>query len=288
MVNRMTRSHQCRYFAKRPIQKTKKEPKGPRRSKKQVDNSSTMIPPAMLLPTGSRNVFVAKEAIDPSEAQEMFASLEQKHTTKHQFTALEPHDFAGNLHPDDSLPRIAFLGRSNVGKSSLLNALMKEKLAVTSKTPGRTRKVHYYGLGMPFKAYFVDLPGYGYAVGSDDNVQDWQRRTQQFLLRDTPPRRLFLLQDARVGIQEFDMTVKGWLEEAQIPYTVVLTKVDGARRQADVIRHVNEVCLRFQQQLHSESYVYQSPVVHVTSARLDIGLAELWESLEVELLSPII
>jgi GTP-binding protein len=264
----------------------------PRKTKPVTDDQGNLIiPPALLLPTSSPHVFVAKIAaesygFDPDS----FTIVIHRHR---QFKRMEPAEFGGQQHPspEDTTPRFAFLGRSNVGKSSLLNALMKQSLAVTSKQPGRTQKVHYYGWVASenthnsmerLHAYFVDLPGYGYAVGPDDAVQEWQRRTQQFLLR-APLTRLFLLQDARVGPQAFDQTVQGWLEEANIPFTIVLTKSDGARRMADIIKHVNQICMRYHHRQQIDDTLSQSPLVHVTSAKLGTGLDELWSAIESEL-----
>lgn len=268
------------------------KPPKPRKSKSlRDDNGNLIIPPALLLPTSSPNVFVAKVAVDTGDydPQSCFGVI-----SRHRhFKRMEPEEFGGQAHPpqDDTTPRFAFLGRSNVGKSSLLNALMQQSLAVTSKQPGRTQKVHYYGWVAPensshsmekLYAYFVDLPGYGYAVGPDEAVQEWQRRTQQFLLR-APLTRLFLLQDARVGPQTFDQTVQSWLEEAEIPFTVVLTKSDGVRRLADIIKHVNQICMRYHHMQQDDHTLLQSPLVHVTSAKHGTGLDELWWSIEGEL-----
>lgn len=270
---------------------TRKPPKQRKTKSITDEHGNLIIPPALLLPTSSPHVFVAKVAAESGECDlESFTHLSPR---RRQFKRMEPSAFGGEPHPppEDVTPRFAFLGRSNVGKSSLLNALMNQSLAVTSKQPGRTQKVHYYGWVSTenthnsierVHAYFVDLPGYGYAVGPDEAVQEWQRRTQQFLLR-APLTRLFLLQDARVGPQTFDQTVQGWLEEAAIPFTVVLTKADGARRMADIIKHVNQICMHYHHRQQVDETLLQSPLVHVTSAKLGTGLEELWYMIETEL-----
>ena len=270
---------------------TRKPPKA-RKTKSITDEfGNPIIPPALLHPTSSPHVFVAKVAAESGDYDlEAFKNLIHRHR---QFKRMEPAQFDGQPHPppEDVTPRFAFLGRSNVGKSSLLNALTNQSLAITSKQPGRTQKVHYYGWVSTenthnsiekVHAYFVDLPGYGYAVGPDEAVQEWQRRTQQFLLR-APLTRLFLLQDARVGPQTFDQTVQGWLEEADIPFTIVLTKADGVRRMADIIKHVNQICMRYHHRQQVDGTLLQSPLVHVTSAKLGTGLDELWYMIETEL-----
>lgn len=272
---------------------TKKgKPPKPRQTKSVTDEyGNPIIPPALLLPTSSPHVFVAKVAAETGDYDPLlFTGMTHRHR---QFKRMEPAEFGGQPHPppDDATPRFAFLGRSNVGKSTLLNSLTRQSLAITSKQPGRTQKVHYYGWVASensqnpierLHAYFVDLPGYGYAVGPDEAVQEWQRRTQQFLLR-APLTRLFLLQDARVGPQTFDQTVQGWLEEAAIPFTVVLTKADGARRMADIIKHVNQICMRYHHRQQIDNTLLQSPLVHVTSAKVGTGLDELWSVIEAEL-----
>ena len=105
--------------------------------------------------------------------------------------------------PGDALPEVAFAGRSNVGKSSLLNALVGQKaLARTSNTPGRTREVNYFVLDD--RAYLVDLPGYGYAKAPKTEVAGWNRLIQDYLKGRASLRRVFLLIDARHGLKTSD------------------------------------------------------------------------------------
>ena len=256
--------------------------------------ASPFVPPALLSVTASPHVFCAKIAaqranIDPrTQLFSEFAVTTDGGFVPHTLpTGTMFRSITDYKAIQDALPRIAFLGRSNVGKSSLLNALVKRKIAVTSKQPGRTQDVYFYAWQVNdiLQGYLVDLPGYGFAVGPEKAVQDWQRRTQQFLLKGNLTR-LYLLQDARVGPTSFDHTIQGWLEEACIPYTVVLTKLDGVRRPAEVIRQVNQVCMRYHHEVESQQeYFSQSPMVHITSSKTGAGLAELWSSLEADALA---
>ncbi len=127
--------------------------------------------------------------------------------------------------PSDGLPEIAFLGRSNVGKSSLINALVGQpKLAFTSSTPGRTRTPNFYRIkGI---CYFVDLPGYGYARVSREESQQWQRVIEDYLLtRESLVLGLMIL-DARRGWMERDLQLKQWLDFYHRRHLVVATKMD--------------------------------------------------------------
>lgn len=211
----------------------------------------------------------------------------------------------------DSIPnppaQVAFLGRSNVGKSSLMNALMRDKLARTSKLPGRTQQVMHYGMFSSRSSssskdpkpmgFLVDLPGYGYAFGPDEAVDSWQKNTQNFLLNNTEYiRRLYLLLDARQTQQTLDWAIFKWLDGAgcRIPYTVVLTKADAVGRPSDLIPQLNSLTLRFQHLLlqspagnDQNVATGQSPVIHITSAKKNIGIAELWKSVSAELARPI-
>lgn len=254
-----------------------------------ADRSLAHKLPAVLSPTASPNVFIAKIAAQ-SANQNLFNGFVQSNFAipsffqKASFEYFPPAHFNHEL-PTGQTPEVAFLGRSNVGKSNLINALMRRPLAKVSKQPGRTQNVFYFGLVQDTNAigYLIDLPGYGFAVGPDKAVDSWQKITQDFLLqrRDSNNlRRLFLLVDARHGATNMDRTVMGWMEEAEIPFTIVLTKSD-AIRLPELVKQVNIVCLRYHHQSLSAEAV-MSPIVHVTSAKNGNGIAELLSAIETE------
>ena len=127
--------------------------------------------------------------------------------------------------PSDRLPEIAFLGRSNVGKSSLINALTgQRKLAFTSNTPGRTQTINFYRVDGAF--YFVDLPGYGYARVPARFAAQWKILIDEYLQERETLKLSCLVLDARRGWMENDLDLKRWLEHHGKPYVVVATKVD--------------------------------------------------------------
>ena len=127
--------------------------------------------------------------------------------------------------PCDRLPEIAFLGRSNVGKSSLINALVgQRKLAFTSNTPGRTQTINFYRVDEAF--YFVDLPGYGYARVPAEFAAQWKVLIEQYLHERETLRLACLVLDARRGWMAKDLDLKRWLEHHGKAYLVVATKVD--------------------------------------------------------------
>jgi len=133
--------------------------------------------------------------------------------------------------PDEGPPEIAFAGRSNVGKSSLLNALTGQKgLARASNTPGRTREINYFDLEGALR--LVDLPGYGYARVSRKDVEAWTRLTRDFLRGRSVLRRVCLLIDSRHGLKATDAEVMDLLDEAAVNYQIVLTKTDKIKPTA--------------------------------------------------------
>ncbi len=123
---------------------------------------------------------------------------------------------------------IAFAGRSNVGKSSLINALTGYKaLARISHTPGRTRAINFFALGGALR--LVDLPGYGYAAAPREEVARWTTLTEEYLRRRTCLLRVFVLVDGRHGLKPVDLDVLAGLDRAAVSYQAVLTKADGVK-----------------------------------------------------------
>lgn len=133
--------------------------------------------------------------------------------------------------PVSSLDEIAFAGRSNVGKSSLINALTGQKnLAKASNTPGRTQQLNYFNLGD--KLLMVDLPGYGFAQAPESMVRQWQKLIFTYLQGRVNLKRVFLLIDSRHGIKKVDEEIMKMLDTAAVTYQIVLTKTDKISAKA--------------------------------------------------------
>ncbi|MBR3676739.1 MAG: YihA family ribosome biogenesis GTP-binding protein [Alphaproteobacteria bacterium] len=127
--------------------------------------------------------------------------------------------------PEDTYDEVAFAGRSNVGKSSLINALFNQKkLAKTSSTPGRTQQLNFFNFDD--KLYLVDLPGYGYAEAPEKLVKQWQAILKTYLRGRPNLRRVFVLIDSRRGIKKEDAEIMKMLDEAAVSYQIILTKAD--------------------------------------------------------------
>lgn len=169
--------------------------------------------------------------------------------------------------PTDSLPEVAFAGRSNVGKSSLINALTGRKtLARTSNTPGRTQQLNFFDLGG--RLMLVDLPGYGYAKAPKGEVDRWNRLIRMYLKGRVGLRRLCLLIDSRHGVKASDRQVMDMLDEAAVAYQLVLTKTDKIRR-AELDDRMRGVADEIRKRAAA------SPHILATSAQDGTGIAEL-------------
>ncbi len=134
--------------------------------------------------------------------------------------------------PPGGLPEIALLGRSNVGKSSLINTLVGQKgLAFTSNTPGRTQTINFYRIDGAF--YLVDLPGYGYARVSKERARGWHKLIEHYLAERKNLDLSFVILDVRRGWMEPDLELKRWLEHHDRRYLVIATKMDKLRKQSE-------------------------------------------------------
>ena len=169
--------------------------------------------------------------------------------------------------PDDNLPEVAFAGRSNVGKSRLLNALLgRQGLARTSNTPGRTRELNYFRVGEAL--YVVDMPGYGYARASKTLVRDWNHLIRDYLRGRTQLKRVFLLIDSRHGVKANDKETMELMDKSAMSYQLVLTKTDKLKA-----REVEAVIAATAEQVAKHGAAY--PEIVVTSAEKKQGIDEL-------------
>lgn len=171
--------------------------------------------------------------------------------------------------PDPTVPEVAFAGRSNVGKSSLLNALTGRKsLARTSVTPGRTQELNYFEVGEPTRLRLVDMPGYGFAKAPPKVVEQWRRLVRDFLRGRVVLKRTLLLIDSRHGIKPVDEDMMQMLDEAGVGYRVVLTKADKIKAsELAAVTAATEAAAR------KRTAAY--PQVIVTSSEKRMGIEEL-------------
>jgi GTP-binding protein len=169
--------------------------------------------------------------------------------------------------PDEPIPEVAFAGRSNVGKSSLLNAMLAQgQLARTSNTPGRTRELNYFRLGDAL--HVVDMPGYGYAKAAKSMVAGWQSLVYDYLRGRAQLERVFLLIDSRHGVKPNDTDAMKLMDKSAVSYQLVLTKIDKLKTgevekvKASTLAEIGK---------HPAAY----PELIVTSAEKKTGMDEL-------------
>ena len=169
--------------------------------------------------------------------------------------------------PDSDRPEIAFAGRSNVGKSSLINALVRQNgLARTSNTPGRTQELNYFQTQAPL--YVVDLPGYGFARAPKEKVDAWTKLVMKYLRGRQALARVYLLIDARHGIKKVDLDTMDMLNVAAVSYQLVLTKIDKIKqsRRDAILQACADV-------LKSQAAAF--PLILATSSQKNIGIEQL-------------
>lgn len=169
--------------------------------------------------------------------------------------------------PKEDFPEIGFVGRSNVGKSSLLNALCgRTHLARVSHTPGRTQALNFFNLADVL--YLVDLPGYGYAKTSHTKILAWGKLVEQYLKERVSLKRIFILVDSRHGLKPLDDWMMSFLDTHGAPYQIILTKIDKVSKA-----HLSNLIQLIEQTL--KHYPAACPTVLSTSARKKEGIIEL-------------
>ncbi|MEQ1497591.1 MAG: ribosome biogenesis GTP-binding protein YihA/YsxC [Novosphingobium sp.] len=171
--------------------------------------------------------------------------------------------------PDPEEPEIAFAGRSNVGKSSLINAVTGRKsIARASVTPGRTQELNFFEVGTPTQIRLVDMPGYGFAKAPLKVVENWKKLVRDYLRGRVVLKRALVLIDGRHGVKDVDREMMKMLDESAVGYRLVLTKADKIKAS-----ELEAVLVATQAEARKHSAAF--PVVHVTSAEKGMGVAEL-------------
>jgi GTP-binding protein len=171
--------------------------------------------------------------------------------------------------PDPEAPEVAFAGRSNVGKSSLLNALTNRKgLARTSNTPGRTQELNFFDVGNPLQLRLVDMPGYGFAEAPKDMVRRWRYLVNDYLRGRSALKRALVLVDSRHGLKDVDREMMRMLDDAAVSYHLVLTK--GDKIKASALGPLYEATAT-----EAAKHPAAHPAIFTTSSETGSGIAEL-------------
>ena len=171
--------------------------------------------------------------------------------------------------PDPTFPEIAFAGRSNVGKSSLLNALTNRKsLARTSNTPGRTPELNFFDVGSPVQIRLVDMPGYGFAEAPKDMVKRWRFLVNDYLRGRQVLKRALVLVDSRHGLKPVDHEIMTMLDEAAVSYHLVLTKGDKIK-PTELAKVLDRTAVE------AAKHPAAHPHIFSTSSETGTGMAEL-------------
>jgi len=169
--------------------------------------------------------------------------------------------------PPPTLGEIAFAGRSNVGKSSLINAMTGRKgLARSSNTPGRTQQINFFDLGGLM--YLVDLPGYGYAAASKEKIHAWNEMIRNYLRGRQTLKRVCVLIDSRHGIKAIDQDTMEMMDQSKVPYVIVLTKSDKIKPE-----ELADLQARIEEEL--KTHPSACPRVYATSSDKKTGIPEL-------------
>ena len=165
--------------------------------------------------------------------------------------------------PEDGRPEFAFIGRSNVGKSSLINLLTgHKKLAKISSTPGKTQLINHFVINDEW--YLVDLPGYGYAKASKSARSTWEKFIADYLVKRTTLMNIFILLDSRLEPQKIDMEFINWCGEKQLPFVLIFTKIDklsSSALQKNMLKFKKEMLLTWE----------ELPPVYTTSSASGFG-----------------
>jgi GTP-binding protein len=171
--------------------------------------------------------------------------------------------------PESDVPEIAFAGRSNVGKSSLLNALTNRKgLARTSNTPGRTQELNFFDVGQPLQLRLVDMPGYGFAEAPKDLVKRWRHLVNDYLRGRRVLKRALVLIDSRHGLKPPDREMMEILDGAAVNYQLIMTKSDKVK-PTDLAKTFAAV------EAEARKHPAAHPTVFTTSSETGSGIADL-------------